>query len=105
MTNTTPPLQIILHAPTAQALARARSNAANIIKESAQTVVRIVVNADAVTAALDTPNAAQDPITFVCANTLNKLQRTAPAPFVTLPGGAALAIARMQQEGWCYIRA
>ena len=67
--------------------------------------MRIVVNADAVAAVFGSPNAHHESITLVCANTLKKLQPTAPAPLVTLPGGVVLAIAKMQREGWCYVRA
>lgn len=98
-------LRIVLHAPTAAALARARSNAANLNKNSPQTTVRIVVNSEAVEAALDVPDPASDALTLVCPNTLAKIAREARAPFTVLPEGAVLALARMQREGWCYVRA
>ena len=98
-------LKILLHAPTAPALARARSNAANLRKHSPALEVRIVVNADAVAAALDSPDDAADPMTLVCPNTLNKIGRTAPEPLTVLMEGSVLALARMQAEGWRYVRA
>jgi intracellular sulfur oxidation DsrE/DsrF family protein len=102
--NTESP-RILLHAPTAGALARARSNAANLRKLDPAPEVRIVINAKAVAAALDGPDAVADAQTLVCPNTLQKIARTAPAPLTVLPEGSVLALARMQGEGWRYIRA
>ena len=98
-------LKILLHAPTAGALARARSNAVNLRKHSPAPEVRIVINAEAVAAALDHPDPAVDAQTLVCPNTLNKIGRTASAPLTVLEEGSMLALARMQGEGWRYIRA
>ncbi|HWI83720.1 hypothetical protein [Ramlibacter sp.] len=98
-------IRIVLHAPTAAALKRARSNAGNLQAAQPRPLVRIVVNAEAVAAALDEPSPAADAITLVCRNTLNKLGRSAPAPLAILEEGAVLGLARMQREGWSYIRA
>jgi intracellular sulfur oxidation DsrE/DsrF family protein len=98
-------LRILLHAPTAAALARARSNAANLARSALEPVVHIVVNAEGVAAALDSPDAATDSLTLVCQNTLNKIGRSASEPLTVLPEGAVLALARMQHEGWAYVRA
>ena len=105
MDQTIAPLRIVLHAPTAAALTRARSNAANVAKASSGAVVHIVVNADAVAAVLDTPDATSDGLTLVCPNSLAKMGRQAPAPLTVLPESAVLALARMQREGGCYVRA
>ena len=104
MTNTES-LRILLHAPTAGALVRARSNAANLRKQNPAPEVRIVINADAVAAALDSPDPVADAQTLVCPNTLQKIARTAPAPLTVLSDGSVLALARMQGEGWRYVRA
>jgi intracellular sulfur oxidation DsrE/DsrF family protein len=98
-------LQILLHAPTAPSLARARSNAANIVRSAPHVSVRIVVNAEAVAAALDQPDAAFDALTLVCPNTLARLGREAARPLTVLAMGAVLEIAEMQMKGWCYVRA
>lgn len=105
MNQKTPDLRIVLHAPSAAALARARSNAANLIKGAPQAVVQIVVNGDAVATALNEPDAMADTLTLVCPNTLAKIARNAPAPLTVLTEGAVLALANMQLEGWCYVRA
>ena len=98
------PIRIVLHAPTASAVTRARNNAANLLKQSAPVEVRIVVNAEAVRAALDEPDPAGDALTLVCPNTLSRIGRPAPDPLTVLDEAAVLAIARMQADGWYYIR-
>lgn len=97
-------LRVLIHAPTAAALQRARNNAANLRAQAPQADVRIIANADGVAAALDAPRADTDGVTLLCANTLKRIERSAPAPFSTVPV-AILAIATMQAEGWCYVRA
>jgi intracellular sulfur oxidation DsrE/DsrF family protein len=105
MSPGTSPLRILLHAPTAAALARARNNANNIAADDPAADVRIVVNGDAVAAVLQAPDAILDARTLVCPNTLDRLGRNALSPLVVLPRGAALSLALMQGEGWCYVRA
>ena len=102
---TEPPLKIVLHAPTAGALARARSNLANLNNTSPAPEVRIVVNAEAVAAALDNPNGMADRLTLVCANTLRKLGREARPPLTVRAEDAVLGLAARELEGWPYIRA
>ena len=101
----TPPLRIVLHAPSPAALARARSNALNLGREASGAQVRIVLNAEAVTAALDTPHPQTDSLTWLCPNTLAKSGRSAVPPLQVLPVGAVLALAQWQQQGWIYLRA
>ena len=91
-------------APTASAAMRARKNAANLSKQSTPVEVRIVVNAEAVEAVLDTPDAGADRITFVCPHTLARIGRYAPQPLAVLEESAVLAIARALADGWHYIR-
>lgn len=105
MTESNPALKILLHAPTAAAVTRARNNAANALKQAQPVEVRIVANAEAVRALLDAPDPAADALTLVCPNTLARIDRTAPAPLMVLDEAAVLAIARMQAQGWRYIRA
>lgn len=104
MTDPLKPLRILLHAPSPAALARARSNAANLLEQSDPVQVHIVVNAEAVRAVLDEPNEAADQITLVCPNTLERLGLRATPPLTVLDKGAVLVIARMQAQGWLYIR-
>jgi len=101
----TSPLRIVLHAPTAAALTRARNNANHIAADDPAAEVCIVVNSDAVAAVLDAPDAILDRRTLVCPNTLGRMGRDAPPPLVVLAQGAALSLALMQREGWCYVRA
>lgn len=70
-------LRIVLHAPTAGALARARRNAANLTHEAPGTAVHILVNGEAVAAALDEPDEAAGRLTLVCPNSLKRIGQTA----------------------------
>lgn len=97
-------LRVLIHAPTPASLTRARNNLVNLLREVPDAQVRIIVNAEAVNAALDSPRADTDHLTLVCANTLGKLGRTAPAPLQTV-AAAIVTIAEMQRDGWSYIRA
>lgn len=97
-------LDIVLHAPDAEGLHRARMNAVNALRAAPQTQVRIIANAAAVAAALDTPHPDTDGLTYLCPNSLNALGRTAAAPLQVLCEPAVLALARLQKYGWAYIR-
>ncbi|MFT0546225.1 hypothetical protein ACMHYO_07725 [Allopusillimonas ginsengisoli] len=97
-------LKVILHAPTPAALERARNNAANLRRESSDVDVRIIVNAQAVAAALDVVHPEMDTLTWLCPNTLSKIDRENRVPLRLLAGPAVLEIARLQQAGWRYIR-
>ena len=99
------PLRIVLHAPSTAALAPARSNALNLGREAPGAEVSIVLNAEAVAAALDAPHPQADLLTWLCPNTLAKIGCSASAPLQVLPVGAVLALAQMQREGWMYLRA
>lgn len=98
-------LNVILHAPTPGALARARNNAANLKREVAEADVRILANAEAVAAALDDPRPDTDVLTWLCPHTLSRSGRQNRAPLRVLEQPAIVAIVRMQQAGWLYIRA
>ena len=98
------PLRILLHATDAEGLQRARMNAANAHKGDPQCTLRIIANAAAVAAALDTPHSPTDALTFLCPNTLAQLQRSYHAPLQVLDEAAVLALARLQTAGWAYVR-
>jgi len=97
-------LRVILHAPTPAALERARNNAINLRKEDPEADVRIIVNAQAVATALDVAQPDLDTLTWVCPNTLAKTNRENGPPLHLLGGAAVLEIARLQRDGWIYIR-
>ncbi|MBU1357277.1 MAG: hypothetical protein KKC79_16020 [Gammaproteobacteria bacterium] len=100
----TPPIRILLHAPTADGLLRARKNAANVLKDAPQAEVRIFINSEAVAAALDQPDAVGDRLTWVCPNTLRNLSREPAASMRVLPHSSVLELAKLQGEGWAYVR-
>ncbi|MEB5967125.1 MULTISPECIES: hypothetical protein [Comamonas] len=101
-----PATRIVLHAPSPQALIRARGNFKNLKATHPGLEVWIVVNAQAVQAVLDEPHEMGPALTQVllCPNTLRNNGLHAPAHIQVLPMGAVEAIARMQQDGWIYIR-
>lgn len=105
MTHDTETLRIVLHAPTASALDRARSNASNIRKEAPTAEVRIVANGEGVPQALNQPNADTDALTWLCPNTLRRMELQAAPPLQVLQQAGVLAIAVLQGQGWTYIRA
>ena len=98
-------LNIVLHAPGAESLQRARMNAINALRAEPATQVRIIVNAGAVAAALDEPHAQADALTYLCPNSLSHLVRESRAPLQVLDEPAVLVLARLQKYGWAYIRA
>jgi intracellular sulfur oxidation DsrE/DsrF family protein len=67
------PLRVLIHAPTAGAVTRARNNAVNLLVAAPESEVRILVNAEGVAALLDSPRPETDVLTLVCANTLKRL--------------------------------
>jgi len=97
-------MRVVLHAPTAGALARARSNLRNLLAASPAAEVRIIANADAVPAALADPDPATDGHLSLCANTLAGRGLTAPPGIATVPA-VVQELARLQAGGWVYIRA
>ena len=97
-------LKVILHAPTPAALERARNNAINLRREIPEADVRIIVNAHAVAAALDEAHPELDALTWVCPNTLARINRENRTPLRPLDRAAVLEIARLQQDRWTYIR-
>jgi intracellular sulfur oxidation DsrE/DsrF family protein len=98
-------LRIVLHAPTVEALARARRNATNLAQEAPDAIVRILVNGQAVAATLDDSDEVLDRLTLICPNSLKRIGRTAAQPLTVLQEPGVLALARLQSEGWQYIRA
>lgn len=95
--------KVVLHAPTEDALVRARSNARNVLAVSPSARVEIVVNAGAVASALTTRDAQTDPLLRLCSNTLRNKGVEAPGG-LTVVSAAVLHLAQRQAEGWAYIR-
>ncbi|WP_240475680.1 hypothetical protein [Herbaspirillum rhizosphaerae] len=96
-------MRLLIHAPTATALERARRNLANLLKLAPDAQVELVINAGAVAAALSQPDPLDGHLR-VCRNTLTANQLTAPEGVEVVPA-AVLHIARRQAEGWAYMRA
>lgn len=97
-------LRIVIHAPTPQALQRARSNVANLKAQEPNAEVRIIANSTAVEKAVGERDEATDQCLTLCRNSLNKHGLDAPSG-VEVTSAAVLLLAKLQQEGWIYIRA
>ncbi|WP_323718114.1 DsrE family protein [Paracoccus aminovorans] len=97
-------LQLVIHAPDEASLARARSNARNLLAAAPDARCEIVVNAEAVVAAIALRDPATDGLVRLCGNTLRNKDLEAPAGLKTVPA-AVLHLAERQAAGWQYIRA
>ncbi|HEY0293711.1 MAG TPA: hypothetical protein VGC69_00085 [Bordetella sp.] len=97
------PLRLLIHAPTAQALQRARRNAANLLQAEPDAQVEIVANAAAVAAALAEPHPTDSHL-LLCRNTLAAIGAEAPPTLRVVPA-AVLHLAQRQRDGWAYLRA
>ena len=97
------PLRVLLHAPTAEALTRARRNARNLMTARPDAEVLIVANAGAVAAALAIPDET-DPLLRLCRNSL-AAQALDNAAGLAEVEAAVVILAERQAEGWAYIRA
>lgn len=96
--------RVILHAPTAGALARARSNLRNLLRADPAAEVRILANAVGAGAAVRERDAETDRFLFLCENSLRAQNLVAPAGIATVPA-VVQALVELQAEGWIYIRA
>jgi intracellular sulfur oxidation DsrE/DsrF family protein len=97
-------MRVLLHAPTAGALMRARSNLRNLRAANPDAEILIVANADGVAAAIAARDPETDSAVRLCANTLRARRLDAPADLATIPAAVEM-LARLQAEGWIYIRA
>lgn len=96
-------MRVVLHAPTADALTRARSNVRNLRARRPEAEILIVVNADGVPAALERRDADSDPHLRICENTLRARNLDAPDDLTTVPA-AIETLAQLQMDGWIYVR-
>lgn len=97
-------VKVVLHAPDAEGYQRACNNAKNILKIDSDAEIKIILNAKAVTAALDAPASEFDHIIWLCPVTLQHLERQPKAPMQALSQSAAYEMAILQSAGWAYIR-
>lgn len=95
--------KLIFHAPTANALTRARKHIDNVLKATSDCSIELVVNAEATAYAIKHP-APTDNYLRVCKNSLTAQKLVAPAN-LQIVDVAVLHIAQRQAEGWAYVRA
>jgi NitT/TauT family transport system ATP-binding protein len=96
--------RVIFHAPTAGSLTRARRNLLNFRAAAPTAELRIIANAAAVAAALEHPDPDTDAQLVLCRTSLTRQGLNNDAG-VAETDSAVVAIARLQQAGWQYIRA
>lgn len=95
-------LRVLLHAPTAEALARARRNAKNLSNARPDAEILIIANAGAVPSALATSDVT-DPLVRICRNSLTAQGLENTSNLVEVEA-AVVTLAELQTEGWAYIR-
>ena len=96
-------LKVMLHAPCAESLARARRNARNLKAASPEAEVLIITNAGGVAAAVATPDDT-DAWLRLCRNSLDA-QGIVDTRGLAIVEAAVLTLAEGQRQGWAYIRA
>ncbi|WP_136247126.1 DsrE family protein [Halomonas borealis] len=96
-------LRVLLHAPTAEALTRARRNARNLQHARPAAEVLIIANGGAVAAALAEPDASDDRLRL-CRNSLAAQGLDNPHGIAEVEA-AVVTLAEYQRDGWAYIRA
>lgn len=96
--------QLLIHAPTVDALKRAQNNARNLLKLEPDAQVEIVVNGPA--AALAVTLSDEDILSrlVICRNSL-QAQTLSAQPDVKQVDAAVQYIAHQQMKGWSYMRA
>lgn len=97
-------IALLIHAPTASALNRARKNLRNLLIADPVTKIELVVNGEGALEALSVPDAETDAYLVLCENSLNGANLAVPAGMRTV-GAAIHHIALRQSEGWAYFRA
>ncbi|HAE00417.1 MAG TPA: hypothetical protein DCL95_10315 [Rhodospirillaceae bacterium] len=97
-------MKLIVHAPTPDALIRARRNIQNLLRANPDAQVELVINGKAVPEALAAPDPDTDPYLVLCQNSLKAANLAAPEGY-RIEAAAIEYIARRQMEGWAYFRA
>ncbi|GAB3482906.1 DsrE family protein [Marinomonas epiphytica] len=96
--------QLLIHAPTLEALKRAQNNTRNLLKLEPDAQIEVVVNGPA--AALAVTLSDEDIVSrlVLCRNSLQGQQLTAQEG-VQQVAAAVQYIAQQQAQGWAYMRA
>ena len=97
-------LKLLIHAPTENALVRARRNLLNFLAVAPEAQVELVVNAAAVRVVLEQPDPETDRYLLLCENSLRSAGLKSSHSYRTV-GAAIHHIAKRQSEGWSYFRA
>lgn len=96
-------MKLLIHAPTAAALERARVGAALLTRHNPEDMVRIVADGDGAGAAHATESPDTDHLLILCRSSLEVLGIAEPAGVEITPHAYEL-MGRLQKKGWAYIR-
>jgi intracellular sulfur oxidation DsrE/DsrF family protein len=99
-----PVTQLLIHAPTVDALKRAQNNARNLLKLEPDAQVEIVVNGPAMAVAVTLTDEDILSRLVMCRNSLQAQSLTAQAD-VKQVDAAVQYLAHQQAAGWSYLRA
>ena len=96
--------QLLIHAPTEDALKRAQNNARNLLKLENDAQVEIIVNGPAAKTAVTITDSDIVSRLVLCGNSLKAQGLTAQAE-AKVVDAAVQYLAHKQSQGWAYIRA
>lgn len=97
-------LNVMIHAPTPEALQRAQANVRNLLKLEPDAQIELVVNGPAAAVAVGIADAEIVQRLVLCRNSLEKQGLSAQDGARVVPA-AVQHLAHQQQQGWGYIRA
>ena len=97
-------MKVVIHAPTSNALRRARVDALSLTDANPDGTVRILANGDGVSLVADEPHPETDHLLIVCEMSLARRDLNVLPPIETTPIGSYM-LGRLQKKGWIYMRA
>ena len=95
-------MKILIHAPSANSLARARVEAGRLVKLPIEGAVRIVATLDGAISAVQKPDPSTDPLLILCGDSVAAADLVNPPGVEIVPNGTE-HIAKLQRKGWAYV--
>lgn len=95
-------MKILIHAPSARSLARARLEAARLVALPLEGMVRVVATLEGAVAAVNQPDPQTDPLLVLCGDSLKSEGLANPPGMEVVPNGTEL-LAKLQRKGWAYV--
>jgi len=97
-------MKVVIHAPTAEALRRARAFARTLHAKDEEAAIVILANGDGAASAVKEPDSTADRWLVLCECALTELSLIKPPGIESTDNGIFL-IAKLQRKGWSYCRA